>query len=122
MSSGYFIAPKLVVTNGDMSANITSSITLKQEISGINYSVVFTGAPVGVFTIEASDDYSVNADGSVHFAGTWNTLPVAPVVTATGSSGHGMLEAVTLCYATRLVYTFTSGTGVLNVTVIGQGL
>lgn len=122
MSAGYFQAPHPVITNAAMTGNVTSAVTLKNEISGINYSVVYTGAPVGTFSVEASDDYSVNPDGSVHNAGTWNTLPTTPAVVASGAPGNGMIEVVTIAYATRLVYTFTSGTGTLNATVVGQGV
>jgi hypothetical protein len=122
MSAGYFQAPHPVVTNGDMSGNIIGKVILKPEISGMNYSVVFTGSPTGTFTIEASDDYSVFQNGTVNNPGTWNTLPTTPAVVASGAGGNGMIEVVTIAYATRLVYTRVSGTGTLNAIVTGQGV
>lgn len=91
-------------------------------VPGINYSVSWTGSPVGTFTVQGSDDYSEYADGSVKNAGTWNTLPTTPAVTASGAPGNGMIEVVTFCHAIQLVYTATSGTGTLQAIVTGSVL
>ena len=102
-----------------MSASITGPATIIQKLPGISYQVVWSGAPVGTFTVQVSNTYSQNNDGSVRNAGTWDDLPVAsfqgtyPV--PAGSSGHGVLDVcVTNVYAIRLVYNRTSGTGQLT--------
>lgn len=122
MSSRPFLKPFSVITNGSMAASITSAVTIKNQIPGINYSVVWTGSPTGTFGVEASSDYSENPDGSVKNAGTWNSLPLTGSVSASGSAGNGMLEFTTYAYAIRLVYTRTSGSGTLNAIVTGEVL
>ena len=95
----------------------------------INYACVWSGSsPVGTISVQASDDYALNAEGNVQFAGTWNSLPVSywngsgtTTVTAipvTGNNGSGMIDIATAgFYAVRLIYTAASGTGSLTVTV-----
>ena len=120
MSHRPFLKPFFVIVNGDMSGNLTSPVTIKNQVSMISYSVAFTGTPTGAFSVEVSDDYSEHPDGSVLNAGTWNTLPISPSVTASGAPGNGFIDIVTGAYAIRLVYTSSSGTGSLTAKVSGQ--
>lgn len=82
----------------------------------INYSVSWAGtSPVGVITVQASDDYALNSDGTVKTAGTWNTLPLSDTCDVSGNTGNGMIDIDQLAaYAIRLVYTRTSGTGTMS--------
>lgn len=119
MSSRPFLKPFSVVTNGSMGASITSAVTIKNQLSLISYSASWTGTPTGTFSVEVSDDYLENVDGSVRNAGTWNTLPLSAAVSASGSTGNGLIDVQTGAYAIRLVYTRASGTGTLNAIVTG---
>jgi hypothetical protein len=74
-----------------------------------------------------SDDYKLNPDGTVESAGNWSTAPVSSggttmmSVPVTGNSGTGFIDLLgTGSYAIRLIYTRTSGTGSLNITVNGK--
>jgi len=120
--------PQVVVSDGDMSGDITSAVTIIQKISYLSYSYVWAGtSPVGAVSVEVSNDYELSADGqTVINAGTWNTYPVAlngtfvTSIPVSGNTGNGYLEVNPAAYAIRTKYTFTSGTGTLNVTVTGK--
>ncbi len=118
-------AKQAVVVNGDMSGSLTSAVTLIPKLSMVTYAYSWAGSsPVGTVIVQVSNDYSVNAEGAVSNAGTWNTLPfvnaagsVVSSFAVSGSSGVGFVEVVTGAYAIRTVYTVTSGTGTLQVTL-----
>jgi hypothetical protein len=114
--------------SGSMASNIASEPTIVKKLSQISYSVSWTGtSPVGTISVQGSDDYSQNNDGSVRNPGTWNNLPLSyssSIVTAipiTGNTGNGMIDiASTGIYALRLFYTAGSGTGNLVAIVNGK--
>lgn len=89
-----------------------------------SYQYVWTGStPVGSVSVEISNDYSKNVDGSVRNAGNWtkiyfrvNGAPTevneAPI---TGNSGTGFIDVpITGAYAIRTVYERDSGTGTMT--------
>ena len=123
MSSRTQLSPHSVITNGDMSAaSITSEVTIIQKLSLASYGVSWTGtSPVGVITVQVSNDYSQNADGSVKNAGTWNTLNLSATANVSGNTGNGFIDIDSIAgYAIRLIYTKTSGTGTLQAIVSGK--
>ena len=129
MSSRPLFKPQSVITNGNMaSATLTSLVTIIQNLSMVSYGCSWAGStPIGVITVEVSNDYSQFADGSVNNAGHWKalTFEVDGVLTdeldVTGNAGVGFID-IDQCaaYAIRLKYTKTSGTGTLNVTMNGK--
>lgn len=128
MSSRPLFGPHKVITNGDMSANITSSVSIIANVSMIGYSYSWAGtSPVGAISVQVSNDYATNAAGAVSNAGTWNTVyfnyqgSLVSSVPVTGSTGNGFIDIDEMsAYAIRTVYTFTSGTGTLQATVTGK--
>lgn len=129
MANRPMFKPAVVVSAGDMSGNITSLPTIIQQLSMVSYAVSWAGvAPVGTVSIEASNDYSLNPDGTVANAGIWNPIPFlldgSSVVTAipiTGNSGNGFIDIDQHgAYALRLTYAATSGTGQLQVVINGK--
>lgn len=122
MSSRPLIQPTPVITNGDMSGNLTSKISILSNISMISYSLSWSGtAPVGVIAVQVSNDYSENADGSTRNAGTWTTLTLSAATNVSGDTGTGFIDITeTSAYAIRLVYTATSGVGTLQAVVKGK--
>lgn len=127
MSSRPILKPFSVVTNGDMSADIESEITIIQMISYISFTLSWTGSPVGNFSVEVSNDYSVDSAGNVKNAGTWVPLTflvngsAVSTVAAGGAAGTGFFDIDGVAaYAIRLVYDATSGSGTLNATVCGK--
>lgn len=121
MSSRPFLKPFPVIVDGDMSGDITSDVTIINYMSGVSYDISWTGTPTGTFSVEVSNSYSTNPDGSVANAGTWSAVTLSGSVTASGSADNGMINLAGLeVYAIRLVYTATSGTGTLNAVICGK--
>lgn len=109
-------------TGQDMSSDITGLVTITQKLSLISYAFSWSGtSPDGSISIEASNDYSLNPDGSVNNAGTWNPLTLVyngattTTIPVTGNTGKGFVDIVlTGAYALRPLYTAVSGTGTLD--------
>lgn len=122
MASRPQLAPYPVIQDGDMSGDLISLPTIIQKLSEISYSVSWNGvSPIGSVSVQVSNDYSLNADGSVRNSGTWNTLPLSAATDVSGNSGNGFIDIdVSAAYAIRLIYTATSGTGTMNVLVAGK--
>lgn len=128
MASRPLLSPFEVINNGNMSANITSAVTLIQNLSLLSYTYSWVGSsPVGSIAIQVSNDYEINAAGNVINPGTWNTLTFSlngmPVTSApvSGNSGNGAIDITTTAfYAIRTTYTYGSGTGTLQATINGK--
>lgn len=88
----------------------------------MSYAYTWTGAsPLGLISVEVSNDYSQNADGTVRNPGTWDTLPLAPTPGVSGNTGFGFVDIDQLgAYAVRTRYTPSSGTGTLNAVYKGK--
>ena len=128
MSSRPLFGPHKVITNGDMSANITSSVSIIANISMVGYAYSWVGtSPVGTISVQVSNNYALNSAGAVSNAGTWNTIyfnyggVAVNSVPVSGNTGNGFIDIDEIsAYAIRTVYTFTSGTGSLQATVSGK--
>jgi hypothetical protein len=105
-----------------MAASITSDVTIIDNLTMIGYDVSWTGSsPVGSMSVQVSNTYSQNADGSVRDAGNWTTLTLSSAAPVSGNSGNGFLDIdATGAYAIRLVYTRTSGTGTMNAKICAK--
>ena len=122
MSSRPLIKPFPVVTNGDMSSNITSKVTVIDNISIVSYDVSWTGTnPSGTISVQVSNTYKANAQGTVIVAGDWTSLPLSSTPTISQSTGNGCIDIdVTGFNAIRLVYTANSGSGTMQVTMAAK--
>lgn len=122
MSSRPIISPYSVILNGDMSGNIISQVTVIQTNGKVSYDVSWSGTtPVGSMSVQVSNTYSQNADGSVRNAGNWTTLVLSSSTPVSGNTGNGFIDIdASAAYAVRLVYTRVSGTGTMNATVAGK--
>lgn len=123
MSSRPQFNPYPVINAQSMATNITSTPTIIQKLSMPAYSYSWTGStPVGTVSIEVSNDYAQNADGSVKTAGTWTPIyfqlnGAANVNSApiTGNTGTGFIDVpINGAYAIRTVYHAASGTGTIT--------
>lgn len=128
MSSRTTLRPHQVITNGSMASDITSQPTILQSLTGASYSLSWSGtSPLGVVSVETSNDYSLNPDGTVNNAGTWNPIELSLGGTAvtsipvSGSTGKGFIDIQKINgYAIRLFYDRTSGVGTLNSVIVGK--
>lgn len=129
MSTRTTLRPQLVITSGDMSASLTSKPTILQSLTGVSYQVVWSGGstPVGTLSVQASNNYALNPDGTALNAGTWTTLTLSvngtpsTTIAVSGNSGSALIDPInTDAYAIRLIYTAASGGGTLNVTFNGK--
>jgi hypothetical protein len=115
--------------NNAMAGNLTSKISNLEFIKYVTYGISWSGtSPVGVLTVEVSNDYEVNNAGGVVNAGTWNALPfsdatgaIVTSVAISGNSGNGAISIGPTSYAfIRLVYTASSGTGTISALTKGK--
>lgn len=116
MASRPQIRPFKVIEDGNMSASITSDVTIIDNLSMIGYDISWSGSsPVGVMSVQVSNSYSINADGSVRDAGNWTTVTLSSTPSVSGNTGNGFVDVdATGAYAIRLVFTRTSGTGTMQ--------
>lgn len=77
--------------------------------------------------MQISNTFALNADGTTKTAGTWDAVPLdvggseVSSIPISGNSDHGFIDVtVQAGYASRLVYTRTSGTGTMTATVNGK--
>ena len=104
------------VVNGDMSANITSQVVDGRYLQQIKWVLIWSGTPVGSFSLQESLDYN-----PVTKLGTWLD-DGAGITGPTGSAGSAAINLSDRapCFY-RLVYTASSGSGLLNVLASGAG-
>lgn len=130
------VSPEIVIPNaaaspastGSMATSINGAPTIVQKLSMISYQFLWSGtSPVGAVSVQFSNDFSLNSNGTVKNAGTWTTATLnyqgSPVtsIAISGNSGNGMIDIdATGVFAVRPVYTATSGVGTLQVTVCGK--
>ncbi len=128
MSTRPHLAPYPVIVNGSMSGDLVSDVTIIQKISMLSYSYSWTGSsPMGDISVQVSNDYALNPDGTEQNAGTWTTITfnsggsAVTFVTISGNSGTGFIDIDQIgAYAIRTIYTSTSGTGVLQCLINGK--
>lgn len=112
-----------LVSAGDMTGNITSSVLNCQYLDNIGIQINFTGTPVGTFAVQISADHAQDQQGNVTVAGSWVSLTLSPSPAATGSADQIYIDMTQLSAPwLRVVYTATSSTGVLNVYATGKML
>jgi len=102
-----------------MGASITSAVTSIQNVDNVGVQLDFTGAPVGTFAIQVSADYAQDQNGNVLDAGHWIALPVSAAAAGAANDIYFDLNQLSAPWI-RVVYTRTSGTGVLNVSVTAK--
>lgn len=125
MSTRPLLDPFPIITNGDMSGNITGLVTIINQPSMLSYGLSWAGtSPVGTVSVQGSNDYKANPAGGVSNAGTWNTLTLnyngtfVTTIPVSGNTGNGLIDiGPTGIYAIRLIYTFGSGVGTLQATI-----
>jgi hypothetical protein len=110
----------LVMSSSTMSgtSTITSNPVPIDQIYGFAAQVVFTGTPTGTFKLQGSCDIpareTAQSNGGPDTITNWSDLSLT--LAAAGAAGNGIINVNGAFYRyVRLVYTNTSGTGVLTV-------
>ncbi len=114
-----------------MAGDLASEASILSNLSMCSYQVVWSAGstPVGTVSVQVSNDYYLNPDGTPGNPNTasWDTVTLnyngglVTTVPISGNSGHGFIEIDTLAgYAVRLIYTHASGSGTLNVTYVAK--
>jgi hypothetical protein len=107
-----FLAPVRIISAGDMTGSLTSSVTNIQCLDNICIQAIYTGTPTGTFSVEGSLD-NVN----------WVALSTAPSPNPTGSAGSSLVQYSnqSIVYI-RFKYTASSSTGTLNAYISGKAI
>lgn len=117
------LKPFKVITDASMATSLTSAVVEIQQQDNIGIQLKWSGSPVGTFSFQVSSDYLKDPIGNVQNPGNWIALPVDPVITAAGTPDDAYVDLNQLSASfVRVVYTRTSGVGVLNVLVTGKGV
>jgi hypothetical protein len=105
------------VTDGDMSASITSPVTTITWLDNVAVQLIWTGAPVGTFAVQGCLDYNA----ATHAPGTWVDIVLSPAPAAAGTASSALVDMNQLSFPyIRVVYTRASGTGTLNVYIAAK--
>lgn len=103
-------------TQAAVSASFNSTPTSLKKLDNVSYQYNVTGALVGTVSVQTSNDYVQNSDGTINFAGNWITIPSFTGVI--NGTGQGVLELVTMpALWMRTAFTYTSGSGTMNIIV-----
>ena len=130
MSDRPIITPNIqtpIINAVSMATNITGPATIILRIPGISYDILWTGTPTGTFSVEVSNTFAIANNGATINAGNWTALPTSSFTgnypVPSGSAGNGFLDVVgTEAYAVRLIYTASSGSGLLTVVACAKVL
>lgn len=117
-----------VITNGNMATNLQSLITVIPQLSMMSYGISWSGSsPIGTISVQVSNDYFVGANGKPSNPGTWTTITfnqngaAVTQFSVNGNTGTGFLDIDQMgAYAIQLLYTASSGTGLLQVIFNGK--
>lgn len=108
-----YLAPFKIITNGDMSGNLTSLVTSIKNTDNVSLYFSWTGTPNGSFSVYGNLNNDV-------VNGVPLTLTPSPV--AIGTSGSILINMQQLAFPyIYVVYTKTSGSGTLQVSISGKG-
>lgn len=110
------VAPVQIVTNGDMSADITSDIQQLNQAFGYSVQANYTtsGTLGGTLSLEASVDHAQDLNGNVTNAGNWVVITNSPTV-ITGAGSFIWNFSGPMYPWVRLIYVAVNGdSGVLN--------
>jgi hypothetical protein len=122
VSNRPLLASHPILTSQSLATSFTSPATVIQQVSMVSYAMDWTGSsPIGVISLQVSNDYRPATGGQPGVAGNWNDLPLSQTCNLTGSTGTGFID-IDQCgaYAIRLKYVASSGTGSLNCQISGK--
>ena len=110
-----FLAPYQIITQGDMSGNLTSAVTTIKYLDNVAIQLNAVGSMVGNFSVEGSLDYEQDQYGNVVNAGNWIPLVLSPAPAVSGADKQILIDLFSLSFPNiRVSYAATSGAGTLD--------
>jgi hypothetical protein len=106
-----------------------SGITVLKSLSVVSYDIAWAGStPIGSVSVQLSNTYKRNPDGTAANPGSWNSIPfqdntgaIVQTVAVSGNSGTAFIDIrVSGAEAIKIVYTPTSGSGSLTAVISGK--
>lgn len=128
MSTRTHLAPHYILNASDMTQTL-SGVTILKSLSVVSYEIFWAGtSPVGAITVQLSNSYRQNPDGTILSPGMWTDIPfqnstgtVVQSIPIAANSGSGFIDVrITGAGAIKIIYTPASGTGDLTVVVSGK--
>lgn len=117
------LKPVAIWTAHSMTVDTTSSIVEIKNQDNIGIQLHWTGTPAGAFDFQISSDYSQDTEGNVQNVGNWISLTLSPAISASGAGDDAYVDLNQMsAQYVRVVYTATSGAGVLTGLVVGKGV
>jgi hypothetical protein len=107
-------APIKIITNGSMAATLTSTAVDLIRTQQYSIQAAWTGSPVGSIQLNVSNDIGLCANASNWVTYTASIQPVNGAGNFLWNIGFANYNCV------EVVYTFTSGSGTLNVIYGGK--
>jgi hypothetical protein len=110
-------------TNADMSqATLTSALTNIEFLDNVGIQLSWAGtSPVGTFEVQVSLDHQQDQYGNVTNAGNWAPISFTSPPAVSGNTGSVYLDINQISAPwIRVVYTKTSGIGLLNGYICGK--
>lgn len=111
MGSKRVIDNDTLVVNQSLAATFASASTNILHCDRVGYQLSWTGAPVGVFGVDVSND-----------AVTWIALTLSTPVSGGGAPEDAFIDVETAAKYVRLTYTRTSGTGTLQAKLTAKSI
>jgi hypothetical protein len=100
-----------LVVDGDMSGDITSASTNILHTDRVGYQLVWTGTPVGTFSVEVSNDDT-----------TWAELTLSTEITGGGAADNAFIDVETAAKFVRVKWTNSSSTGTLQAHITAKSI
>ena len=100
-----------LIVDGDMSEDITGPSTNILHLDRVGFQLVWTGTPVGTFSVEVSNDETV-----------WAALTLSAAVIGGGAADNAFIDVETGAAYVRVKYTDTSGVGTLQAHIVAKSI
>lgn len=115
--------PIPIFVNALMTTTLTSKAYKINLQDNIGIQLDWTGTPVGTVTVQISSDHIQDLNGNIQNAGHFIALPLNPSIAATGAASDAYIDLNQMtAQFVQVVYTFTSGTGTLNGTLVAKAV
>lgn len=114
----YNLPPYAIIPTQAVSGDVTSAVTNIFMKDNVGIQVVWTGTLAGTFDAQISADYN-----PVTLIGTWTSITLSPVPTASGSASNAYIDITQISAPyIRVFFDYSSGSGNLTGTIVAKGV